>query len=326
MTLTDFAISKAKPRQKPYKLSDERGLFLLVSPSTKTRDHVSRLWRLKYRFDGKEKLLALGSYPDVSLADARKRRETARNLLAQGIDPSVERKAEKHARQLRAENTLGSIAREFLAKQANRWSDRYAAYVLRRLDLNVFPDLGERPIAEIDPPELLHVIRKIEGRGAHEMANRILQLSGLVFRYGIATGRCARNPAADLRGALTPHKSKRMAAVEPDDLPELLCRIDAYDSAEFGGEQQTRLALQLLATTFVRTIELRKAEWSEINLDNALWTILRSFGGQASASRNGPGRHGGILCPGKDARQGDHRGYLRSLTSATIGVVPLAAV
>jgi integrase len=274
MTLTDFTISKAKPREKPYKLSDEKGLFLLISPPGRTsKSVVSRLWRIKYRFSGKEKLLALGSYPAVSLAEARKRRETARELLARGIDPAVERKAEKHARQLRAENTFETIAREFIAKQANRWSNDYAGYVLRRLDVNIFPDIGQRPIAEIDPPELLQVVRKIESRGAHEMAHRILQLSGLVFRYGVATGKCARNPATDLRGALTPHKPKRMAAVEPGDLPELLRRIEAYDSSEFGGDRQTRLALQLLAMTFVRTNELRKAEWPEFDLDNAIWTI-----------------------------------------------------
>jgi integrase len=274
MPLTDLAITKAKPRERAYKLADEKGLFLLVSPMTrKGVGSISRLWRLKYRFGGKEKLLALGAYPEISLAEARKRRDTAREIIARGVDPSEARKTEKRARKSRAANAFEPIAREFVAKHANRWSTDYSAYVLRRLELNVFPLLGGRPIAEIDPPEVLDALRKIEGRGAHEMAQRVLQLCGQVFRYGIATGRCARDSAADLRGALTPHKPKRMAAVELDALPELLRRIDAYDSTECGGDPQTRLALQLLAVTFPRTIELRKAEWPEINFDKALWTV-----------------------------------------------------
>lgn len=274
MRLTDIAIVKAKPREKPYKLADEKGLFLLVSQRTRAQKNpISRLWRLKYRFEGREKLLALGAYPEVSLAEARKRRDTARELIARKIDPSAERKAEKRARTLRAANTFEAVAREFAGKQGNRWSADYTEYVLRRLALNAFADIGGRPIANIEPPELLDLVRKIEARGTFETAHRIVQLCGQVFRYGIATGRCARDPAADLRGALAPYTPKRMPSVEPDDLPDLLRKIGAYDLPEIGGDKQTRLALQLLAITFTRTIELRKAEWPEFNVKNALWTI-----------------------------------------------------
>ena len=269
MPLTDKAISNAKPREKAFKLSDEKGLFLLVSPVRRGgADGASKLWRFKYRFGGKEKLLALGSYPELSLADARKRRDHARELVANGKDPSEARKRDRRENQRRAANSFEAVARDYVEAYSNRWSAPYTRDVLHRLNANIFPDLADRPIAEIEAPELLDVLRKMEARGAHDLAHRMQQLCGQVFRYGIATGRCSRDPAADLKGALTPPKRKHMAAVRPEELSELLRKIDAYD-----GEPQTRLGLQLLSLTFVRTKELIGAEWAEFDFERALWII-----------------------------------------------------
>ena len=260
--LTIAKIKNTKSKDKPYKLGDGRGMYLLVN------SNGSRWWRYKYRFGGKEKLLALGTYPDVSLKEARNRFDDARKLLAEGKDPSAVRKAAKQAKKLSVGNIFEMVAREFIEKQANRWSKTYVQGFRRRLELNVFPALGNRPIAEIEAPELLGVLRFIEERGAYDLAHRLLQMCGQVFRYGVATGRCARDPSSDLRGALTSHKKQHMAAVRPEEFPELLAKIDAYD-----GEAQTRLALQLLARTFVRTNELIGAEWREFDIENAMWIV-----------------------------------------------------
>lgn len=263
--LTDTAIRKAKPSDKPIKLTDERGLVLFISPSG------GKLWRMRYRFEGKEKMLALGSYPDVSLADARERRDQARKLLAEGTDPSTTRKKEKAARRLANENSFEAVAREWYSKRSHTWVKTHAKDVLRRLETNIFPDIGKRPISDIDAPELLATVRKIEARGAYDLAHRVLAVCGQVFRYGVATGRCKRDPAADLRGALTPHKAKHQAAVRPEELPALLRKIDAYDKES--GDTLTRLALQLMATTFVRTGELIGAKWDEFDLEAKIWII-----------------------------------------------------
>lgn len=263
--LTDTAIRKAKPGEKPVKLSDEKGMFLLVTPAG------GKLWRMKYRHSGKEKLLALGTYPDVSLALARERRDEARKLLADGVDPGETRKAEKRARQLSAANSFEAVAREWHGKQVHTWAKKHAEDVLRRLEGNIFPALGYRPISEIEAPDLLATVRKIEARGAYDLAHRVLQVCGQVFRYGVATGRCRRDPTGDLRGALTPHKAKHQAAVRPEELPELLRKIDAYDKE--AGDTLTRLALQLMAVTFVRTSELIGAKWEEFDEKAKLWII-----------------------------------------------------
>jgi integrase len=269
MPLTDKAISSAKPREKAFKLSDEKGLYLLITPSRLGRANgASELWRFKYRFGGKEKLLALGSYPEVSLAEARKRRDSARDLVAGGLDPSVERKREKHEINRRSANSFETVARDYAEAYANRWSVPYTRDVVHRLETNIFPFLAKRPIADIEAPELLEVLRKMEARGAYDLAHRMQQLFGQVFRYGIATGRCSRDPAADLKGALTPARKKHMAAVRPEELPELLRKIGAYD-----GEPQTRLGLELLALTFVRTKELIGAEWGEFDFERRLWIV-----------------------------------------------------
>lgn len=263
--LTDKECRNAKPKDKPYRLADEKALYLEVMPNG------SRYWRMKYRHAGKEKRLAVGVYPEVSLTAARKQRDEARALLAAGMDPGETRKTEKRARLLAAENSFEAVAREWYGKQVHTWVNTHAKDVLRRLEVNIFPALGHRPIIEIDAPELLDAVRKIEARGAHDLAHRVLAVCGQVFRYGIATGRCRRNLSADLRGALTPHKKKHQAAVRPEELPDLLRKVDAYDKET--GDTLTRLALQLMAVTFVRTGELIGARWEEFDQAAGLWII-----------------------------------------------------
>jgi integrase len=262
MSLTNVGVKSATPSEKPYKLGDAGGLYLLVNPNG------TRWWRLKYRFDGKERSLALGAFPAVGLKEARDGRDAAKQLLRQGRDPGAERKAEKRTRRLATENSFEAIAREFVENQRARWTDEYADAMLRRLELNIFPGFGKRPITDIAPLELLSVLRIIEERGCTELAHRMQHACGQVFRYGVATGRCQRDVAADLRGALIPHIKQHQPAIKPEELPELLRAVDAY-----AGEPVTRLGLKMLALTFVRTAELIRAEWSEFDIDDALWTI-----------------------------------------------------
>ena len=261
MALTDAAIRKTRPTEKPCKLADGGGLYLLVNPSG------SKWWRFKYRFGGKEKLLSLGTYPDTGLAAARERRDQARRQVQAGIDPSEQRKAQKAAGAERAANSFAVIAEEWLAKQ------RMAPATLEKarwtLDNLVFPWIGDRPIAEIDTPEMLKLLRRIEERGAHETAHRTKQRCGQIFRYAIATSRASRDPTVDLRGALTPAKVTHRAAVtDPAKVGELLRAIEGYT-----GGLVARCALKLAPLVFARPGELRQAEWSEIDLDAALWRI-----------------------------------------------------
>lgn len=246
------------------KLSDGDGLYLWVYLDGR------KYWRLRYWQAGKEKSLSLGVYPAVSLKEARTNRDKQRKLLNDNLDPSAERKATNLKRKQAVENSFETVAREWYKKQVHTWVPHHAQDVSRRLESNLFPEIGRRPIGEIEAPELLAAVQKIENRGAYDLAHRVLQVCGQVFRYGIATGRCTRDIARDLRGALTPHKKQHQAAVRPEDLPDLLRKISSYDEV---GSKQTRLALQLLAQTFVRTNELIGAEWLEFDLDNALWII-----------------------------------------------------
>mgnify|MGYP000274084310 CR=1 FL=1 len=246
------------------KLSDGDGLYLWVYQDGR------KYWRLRYWQAGKEKSLSLGVYPFVGLKEARAKRDDQRKLLEANLDPSAERKAANLRRKLSVTNSFEAVALEWYNKQLHTWVAHHAQDVKRRLESNIFPELGRRPIGDIEAPELLAAVQKIEKRGAFDLAHRVLQVCGQVFRYGIATGRCSRDIARDLRGALTPHKKQHQAAVRPEELPDLLRAIASYD--ELGGKQ-TRLALQLLAQTFVRTNELIGAEWVEFDTEHALWVI-----------------------------------------------------
>jgi len=265
MLLTNAECLNANSQGKQIrKLSDGAGLYLWVYADGR------KYWRLRYWVAGKEKSLSLGVYPATGLKQARIKRDAERKKLDQHLDPSAERRADKLRAELASENSFEAVAREWYGKQIHTWVPNHARDVMRRLETNVFPKLGRRPIVEIDGLELLSTIRKIEERGAHDLAHRVMQVCGQVFRYGIATGRCSRNVATDLRGALTPHVAKHQSAVTPEALPELLRAIAAYDTL---GERHTRLALQLLAITFVRTNELIGALWTEFDFEKALWVV-----------------------------------------------------
>lgn len=261
-TLNDVAIRKAKPKAKPYKLADGRGMYLLVSATGK-------YWRLDYRLEGKRKTLAMGCYPDVPLTKARERREEARQQIAGGIDPALVRKAQKQAVGERRANSFEVIAREWHVKHEQRWTNSHSDRIIRLLQRDIFPWLGNKPIRDITGPELLTVLRRIENRGALETAHRALQHCGQVFRYAIATGRAERDISADLKGALPPVKGNHHAAItDPKQIGALLRAIDGYQ-----GSFVMQCALRLAPLFFVRPGELRQAEWSEIDLDTMLWTI-----------------------------------------------------
>ena len=263
--LTDAKCRNATSEgNKLRKLADGGGLYLWVHADGR------KYWRLRYYMAGKEKTLSLGVYPKVSLKDARAKRDTERKRLNDNLDPSAERRAEKMRVKIAAENSFEAVAREWFGKQLHTWVPGHTADVKRRLEKNVFPFIGRRPIAQIDAPELLEAVRKIEARGSYDLAHRVLQVCGQVFRYGVATGRCVRDIVPDLRGALTPHRAKHQAAVKPEELPDLLHAIAGYDQL---GDKQTRLALQLLALTFVRTNELIGAEWPEFDLEAGIWVV-----------------------------------------------------
>jgi len=256
--LTDVAIRKIKPGVKPRKIFDERGLYLLITPAG------GRLWRLKYRFGGMEKLLALGRYPDVSLADARDKRDEARKLAANGIDPAERRKAERQLGE-----TFEIIGREWYERFKPQWALSHSRTVLARMEQNLFPFIGSLPINEITSPELLACLRRMEARGVNQSAHKVKQIAGMVFRYAIASGRAERDPSADLRGALAPVEKKHFAAItDPKQAAGLLRSMDAY-----AGSIVVRCALRLAPLVFLRPGELRKAEWAEIDLDQARWII-----------------------------------------------------
>ncbi|QUN44141.1 integrase arm-type DNA-binding domain-containing protein [Burkholderia cenocepacia] len=263
MALTDIAIRNAKPTEKQQKLFDGGGLFLLIKPTGNKR------WVLKYRFGGKEKSLALGTYPAVPLIEARKRRDAARDKLAAGIDPGEVKKAEKRSQRLNAENSFEAVAREWHAKYAPSWSESHAARILRRLEVDAFPWIGGKPVADLAPPDVLDALRRVEKRGALETAHRLHANIGQVCRYAVATGRAMRDVTADLRGALPPVQQTHMAAItDPKQVAELLRAIDGYQ-----GTFPVVCALRLAPLVFQRPGELRAAEWSEFDLDAGAWEI-----------------------------------------------------
>lgn len=266
MPLTNTTIRNAKPAEKPIRLYDEKGLYMEIAPSG------GRWWRFKYRFDGKEKRLSLGVYPDISLKAARERRDEARQLVANGIDPSARRKAQEMARQNNAANSFMALALEWHKIRSAKWAPSHGKKILRRLELDIFPWLGSKPISEITAPDLLAVLRRIEEKGAIETAHRALQSCGQIFRYAVATGRAERDPSGDLRGALTSIRPIHFPAItEPKAVGELLRAIDAYQ-----GTPVVSAALKLAPMVFVRPGELRTAKWENIDLMAAEWSFTTS--------------------------------------------------
>ncbi len=262
MPLTDLSARNAKPQDKSYRLADGLGMYLEIMPNG------SKYWRLKYRFAGKEKRLALGVYPTISLAQARAARDDARRQLAAGTDPSQARQQAKLVATTARGNTFEILAREWHEKECAAWTAHYSTNVLHSLESDIFPAIGSHPITEITPPQMLAVLRKVENRGVVETVSRLLQRCSAVFRYAIITGRATYNPCADLKGAFKAAKTKNMARVQSNDVPTLIQKIRGYD-----GDLITRIALQFMALTFVRTKELIGAQWSEIDFDAAEWRI-----------------------------------------------------
>lgn len=263
MALSATAVKQAKPKEKQYKLFDGEGLFLLVTPTG------GKWWRLKYRFAGKEKLLSLGTYPDVSLLEARDERTRLRKQIRKGIDPSLIRKTHKAYQAELSENSFEIIAKEWFAKFSPKWSEGHISRIESRLKNDIYPYIGSRPISEISPPELLALIRRVENRGVIETAHRVKQVCGQIFRYAVATGRAERDPSQDLKGALPPRNRKNFPSPKrPDDVARLLNAIDGYQ-----GTTETRAALKLLPLVFVRPGELRRAEWFEIDFKAREWHI-----------------------------------------------------
>ncbi|MBL8243165.1 MAG: integrase arm-type DNA-binding domain-containing protein [Rhodanobacteraceae bacterium] len=262
--LVTVAINAAKPRDKPYKLADGQGLYLEVMPNG------ARYWRMKYRFAGKERRIAFGVFPEVSLSEARRRREEARAALRDGADPVSSRREERRAREVAAVSSFEAVAREWMAKQTATKAPATCAKNAWLLETFAFPAIGRRPVSEITAPEVLEIVRKVEARGTHETAHRLLQRLGAVFGYAVATGRASRNPARDLDAqALHPVKTKHRAAVtDPQAVGGLLRAVWGYS-----GQPVTLAAMQLSALLFVRPEELRGAQWSEFDLDAATWTI-----------------------------------------------------
>ena len=262
MSLSDVKVRNAKPRTRPYKLADGEGLFLVVMPSG------SKYWRLKYFLGDKEKLLALGVYPQITLGDARERRAQARKVLATGGDPSEHKKEAKRLATVKRENSFEAIALEWLKIREDEWAPSHGKRQCAQVGRHILPKLGERPIAEISAPEVLAMLRAIEEKGVIETAHRMMQVTGQIFMYAIATGRAERNPVPDLRGALKTPIVAHHSFLAENELPEFLRKLKAYD-----GSVQTKLALRLLLLTFVRTTELRAAEWPEIDWRKAEWRI-----------------------------------------------------
>ncbi|QLO79917.1 tyrosine-type recombinase/integrase [Klebsiella grimontii] len=262
MKLNARQVETAKPKEKPYKMADGAGLYLEVVPSG------SRYWRMKYRFNGKEKRMAFGVYPAVSLAQARALRDEAKKKLAEGIDPSFAKKEEKLVRDVQLNNTFQAVALEWHGTKVSRWSDGYASDIIEAFNKDIFPYIGQQPVNEIKPLVLLNVLRRMESRGATEKAKKVRQRCSEVFRYAIVTGRAEYNPAADLTSAMSGHESKHYPFLTVEELPDFFKALAGYT-----GSPLVVLAARLLILTGVRTGELRGAFWSEFDFEKAVWEI-----------------------------------------------------
>ncbi|BEO54274.1 integrase [Serratia marcescens] len=262
MLLTDIQIRRSKPQEKPYTLNDGQGLSLLINTDG------SKGWRFRYRYAGKAKLMSFGTYPLVTLADAREKRGEARKQVANGIDPVAEKKAQKLAQKFSVENSFEAISREWHTNKADRWTLAYREEIMRTFEQDVFPYIGQRPIAEIKPLELLEVLRRIEKRGALEKTRKVRQRCGEVFRYAIITGRAEYNPAPDLASALAVPKQKHHPFLLAEELPYFVKDLEGYT-----GSIITKNAAKIVMLTGVRTQEMRFATWEEIDFERAIWEI-----------------------------------------------------
>ncbi|WP_233967403.1 tyrosine-type recombinase/integrase [Pectobacterium polaris] len=262
MPLTDVKVRSAKPEDKAYKLTDGEGMHLMVHPNG------SKYWRLQYRFDGKQKTLALGVYPEITLSEARQRRDEAKRQIATGTDPSEQKKVDKQLRQTLVDNTFKAIALEWHEYKRPNWSKGYAEDLMEAFENDIFPDIGKRPVAEIKPLEMLTSLRKLEKRGVLDKLRKIRQACNQVFRYAIVTGRAENNPASELASALPPPKATHYPHLLPDELPDFLRALSTYS-----GSRVTQLATRILMLTGVRTIELRQAEWKEFDFEKQLWEV-----------------------------------------------------
>lgn len=263
--LTDAKLRTTKPGDKPYKLADSGGLFLLIKPSG------SRLWRWKYRIAGKENLFAIGEYPSVSLAEARRQRDEARDLVRRGIHPSHDRQLTRLAQQTKSANTFEAVAREWIDKKREIWSPYYLKQVERAMRADVYPHVGVLPIHSVTAAHILEIVRRVEGRGAVTVALLVRQWCSAIFRYAVSTLRAESDPAAALRGAVSRAKVKHSKPLTRREIGLFLAELE-----KFGGYRTTCIALRLALLTFVRTIELRAAEWPEIDFDRAEWRIPAS--------------------------------------------------
>lgn len=264
MSLSDLDCRHAKPAASAYRLFDSGGLYLHVMPSGK------RVWRLKYRFSGKEKLLTLGAYPGVTLIKAREKRDVAKQTLETGIDPGQQKKDEKALAQFKQAQTVQLLALEWYNRNLPSWSPSYAKNVLSRLQQNIFPFIGQQPIASLTVQQLLVCVQKVEDRNRNDLAHRVLQMMGQIMRYAVITGRAERDITVDMKGALKKYVKGHFASIEIDELPNLLNAIEVNDARLF---KQTILALKLIMLTFVRTSELIQATWDEVDLGNKVWSI-----------------------------------------------------
>lgn len=264
MPLTAINCKSAAPSSKPYKLSDEKGLYLEITPNG------SKYWRMKYRFLGKEKKLAFGVFPEVSLAEAREKRDNARKLLAQGTDPSAHKQELRHLAEVNAQNTFELLAREWHSKNIAKWTDKHGQDILVRLEKDIFTEIGHIPTRDLTAPRLLAAIQKMEKRGAHELARRARGTCEQILAYGIGTGRADRNVAQDLRGTLEAFKRGNYAAIDSDELPEFISKLEKNEARLY---PQTIRATKLLMLTFVRTSELINATWDEFDFTKKTWNI-----------------------------------------------------
>jgi len=262
MHLSDKAIKNAKPADKIYRLKDGDGLYLQVDPSGKKK------WRFRYFHLGKENMVALGGYPEVSLAEARQKRLDTRKQVIAGADPSAKKKHDKRMAKFNADNSFGAVALEWFETNKGKWTADHAARLWRRIEANILPALGDRPISEIKSLELLDTIRVIEKRGATELSHRLLQTCANIFRFAVLTSRAQYNPTLDLRGALVPHKAVNHPTIKAGEIPKFLRSLDEVDASD-----QNKLAMRLLMLTFVRTGELRQAKWEDIDFKAKEWRL-----------------------------------------------------